>query len=111
MTEYIINKAGAKIFKDALNHEPLNIPVLMNEKATGVIHEVLSVGFVGQHREPIATVRKSEDEVVAYLLPEDLRGWVESTMLMVMEGISFLPGKVEFGKLDGVVYAEILEKE
>ncbi|MEC0342019.1 hypothetical protein [Bacillus sonorensis] len=47
MTDFIVNEAGAKIYKDIAKHEILKVPVLLDEKEKGVVHLVLSVGFRG----------------------------------------------------------------
>lgn len=108
MADFIVNKAGAKIYKDISKHAVLKVPVLLDEKAKGVIHNVLSVGILGSQREPIVTVKESNGEVVAYRLPYDLLGWVENMMGLKLQGIDMFPEKVEFGKLNNRVFAEIL---
>lgn len=110
MADFIVNKAGAKIYKDITKHEVMKIPVLMNDKAEGVVHHVLSVGMAGTltQREPIATIKNSNQEVVVYRLPEELQGWVEQSMDMSMQGIKPFPTDIEFGTLNGRTYAEML---
>ena len=108
MADFIVNKAGAKIYKDINNHEFLKVPVLLNEKAQGIVHNVLSVGILGGQREPIITVKKANGKVMAYRLPHELFGWVENTVGMKLQGIDMFPAEVEFGKLNDRVYAEIL---
>ncbi|WP_035424555.1 hypothetical protein [Bacillus sp. UNC438CL73TsuS30] len=107
MADYVVNKAGAKIFSDITKHKTLPIPTLLTQQAEGAVYEVLSVGMHGGTRTPIATVKEG-GKSVAYVLPEGLNGWVENTMLMSMQGIKLLPSKIEFGILDGRTYAEIL---
>lgn len=106
--DFVVNRAGAKIYMDVSKHEVLKIPVLMNDKTKGVVHEVLSVGVVGAQRALIATIKKSNKNVVAYRLPEELRGWAEHSMGMSAMGVKFFPTKVEFGILNGRTYAEVL---
>jgi hypothetical protein len=108
MADFIVNKAGAKIYKDISKHKVLKVPVLLDNNAKGVVHKVLSVGTLGLQREPIVTVKKSNGEVVAYRLPHSLTGWVEHSMGMKLQGINMLPAEVEFGERNGRVYAEIL---
>lgn len=108
MADFIVNKAGAKIYKDINRHEILKVPILLDEKAKGVVHHVLSAGFLGGEREPIVTIKESNGEVVAYRLPNDLFGWVENSMGMKLQGIDMFPANVEFGKLNNRVFAEIL---
>lgn len=108
MADFIVNKAGAKIYKDVSKHELLKVPVLLNSGAKGIVHNVLSVGIVGMQREPIATIEKSNGEVVAYRLPHALTGWVEHCMGMKLQGIDMFPSEFEFGELNGRVYAEML---
>ncbi|MGM0877853.1 MAG: hypothetical protein ACQEWV_24725 [Bacillota bacterium] len=108
MANFIVNKAGAKIYKDINKHEVLKVPVLLNKKAKGVVHHVLSVGILEGQREPIVTIKESNGKVVAYRLPYDLVGWVEKSMAMKLQGIDMFPAKVEFGKLNKRAFAEIL---
>lgn len=108
MADFIVNKAGAKIYKDLDKHVVLKVPVLLNEKEKGVVHNVLSVGILGSQRVPIVTVKDPNGKVRAYRLPHELVGWVENSMGMKLQGIEMFPAKVEFGKLKDRVYAEIL---
>jgi len=108
MADFIVNKTGAKIYKDINKHDVLKVPVLLDEKAQGIVHNVLSVGILGGQREPIVTVKESNGKVIAYRLPNELVGWVENSVGMKLQGIDMFPAKVEFGKLNGRVYAEIL---
>lgn len=108
MADFIVNKAGAKIYKDINKHEILKVPVLFDENAKGVVFNVLSVGMLGSQREPIVTIKEPNGEVVAYRLPYDLVGWVETFMGMKLQGIDMFPAKVEFGKLNNKVFAEIV---
>lgn len=108
MEKFTVNKAGAKIYNDINKHKVLEVPVLLDEKAEGVVHQVLSVGILGGQRDPIVTIKEANGEVVAYRLPYDLVGWVENSMGMKFQGIDLFPAKVEFGYLNNRVYAEIL---
>ncbi|WP_338754898.1 hypothetical protein [Bacillus sp. FJAT-52991] len=76
MANFTVNKAGAKIYSDISKHEFLKLPMLMNDKAKGAVYEVLSVGLLlGEQREPVATIKKSDQEIVVYRLPKDLQEW------------------------------------
>lgn len=108
MEDFVINKAGAKIYKDINKHEVLKVPVLVNENAQGIVHTVLSVGVLGGQREPIITVKESSEKVTAYRLPRDLTDWVQHWMGMTLQGIDMFPAEVEFGRLNDRIYAEIL---
>ncbi|KXY68784.1 hypothetical protein AT261_23625 [Bacillus cereus] len=108
MTNSVVNKAGAKIYSDINKHEMLELPVLVNNKSNGIIHEVLSVGLQGAQREPIVTIKKSNQEAIAYRLPKDLQGWVENAMFLTMQGMNPFPSRVEFGILDNRAFVEIL---
>jgi hypothetical protein len=108
MSDYILNKAGAKIFKDLKKHNFIEVPVLRNQEDQGAVHNVLSVGFLGLQREPIATVKEPNGTITAYRLPHELIGFVESLMETKLQGIDMFPSKVEFGKLNDRIYAEIL---
>lgn len=86
----------------------LELPVLVDNKANGIIHEVLSVGLLGEQREPMVTIKKSNQEVIAYRLPKDLQGWVENALFLTMQEMHPFPALVEFGILDNRVFVEIL---
>ena len=108
MSDYVLNNAGAKIFKDINKHEIIKVPVLANETDQGIIHNVLSVGFLGLQREPIVTVKEPNGKAMAYRLPHELIGFVENVMETKRRGVDMLPSRIEFGKLNDKVYAEIL---
>ncbi|GIO25080.1 hypothetical protein [Oceanobacillus sp. J11TS1] len=106
MGDYIVNQAGAKIYRDINKHQLLNIPVLQSDEEVGVVYEVLSVGSLGLNRDHIITVKK-QDQVVAYRLPNDLSGWAEHVQLFSYQGKKVFPSKVEFGNLNNENYAHI----
>lgn len=108
MSEFVINKAGAKIYSTVTKHDFLKLPVLKDEDEEGDIHEVLSIGLLGGQREPIITIKHPEQGAVAYRLPRDLQEWVEHSMGMKLQGFDLFPAKVEFGILDERVFAEII---
>jgi phosphoribosylcarboxyaminoimidazole (NCAIR) mutase len=45
-SEFVINKAGAKVYIDLSKHNELEIPILANEHESGKVYEVLSVGMM-----------------------------------------------------------------
>lgn len=108
-SDYILNKAGAKIYyRNASKHEKLPIPIINADNKSGNICEVLSVGTIpGLNGGKIATIKHEDDAVVAYLLPKELDSWVDDLMGYSVGGVKLLPGTVEFGNLDGRIYAEI----
>ncbi|MCE4092845.1 hypothetical protein LXM61_27255 [Priestia megaterium] len=108
MEDFIINKAGAKIYKDITRHKLLSLPVLKNNTEQGIVYEVLSTGVLGSQRTPIITVKEKNGEVVAYRLPDELRDWVEHSMGMKLSGFDVFPSEIEFGIIDNHAYAEIL---
>lgn len=108
MEDFIINKAGAKIYKDITKHKLLLLPILSSDTEQGIVYEVLSAGVLGSQRTPVITVKEKNGEVVAYRLPDDLRDWVEHSMGMKLSGFDIFPGKIEFGIVDNHTYAEIL---
>ncbi|MDE5054885.1 hypothetical protein NDK25_21970 [Niallia taxi] len=108
MSDFILNKAGAKIYKDIKKHEYIETPVLSDPSESGIIYNVLSVGFVGVQRSPIMTVEETDGKVNAYRLPDELGGWMEKTMNQSAMGVNVFPSKVEFGKLNNRVYAEMI---
>jgi hypothetical protein len=45
VSDYIVNKAGAKVYSDVNKHAVLKVPLLKKESENGVVHDVLSVGM------------------------------------------------------------------
>lgn len=103
--DFIINKAGAKVYRDLSKLSVLQIPTLSNEKQQGVLFDILSVGLMPPGI-PIVTV-KLEDRPIAFRLPQELSTWAQTSIGMALEGINVFPAKVEFGKLKNRYYAEI----
>lgn len=101
MPEFIINKAGAKVYSDVLKHEELPIE-------ESIIYHVLSVGIIGGQRTSIATIRQEDGSAVVYRLPYQLDDWAQSSMVMSLGGSNLFPSDVEFGMIDGRVYVDIL---
>lgn len=108
MTNFIVNKAGAKIYKDITKHEILTLPILKSDKEQGAIYEVLSVGVLGSQRTPVITVKEASGDSIAYRLPNELSDWVENMIGFKLQGFDALPSKVEFGIIDNIPYAEML---
>lgn len=106
MADFIMNKAGAKVYLDANKHELLEIPVLKNDGEKGVIYQVLSVGM-GRQGIPTVTIKNANKKAIVYRLPTELQGWVQSAMGMAMQGLNPFPTKVEFGKIDDTIYAHL----
>lgn len=106
MSDYIVNKAGAKIYSDVNKHAVLKVPALKKESENGVVHDVISVGMV-QNGIALITIKQNGD-AVAYRLPPELMQWAQSAVGMAMSGMKAFPAKVEFGILKGRCYAEIL---
>ncbi|MBT9285900.1 hypothetical protein ABRD05_16535 [Bacillus velezensis] len=103
---YIVNGAGAKVFSDINKNKKLDIPNLKDTSESGRVYTVLSVGFLDTH--PLATIEDEKGNPIARLLPRDLTPWVLSTIDLKKRGVNLLPEKVEFGKIDGVSYAEMM---
>lgn len=101
MSEFMVNKAGAKIYSDVSKHEELQI----KEPAT---YHVLSVGVVEGQRTSVATIKKEDGSVVVYRLPYQLDDWVQSSVVMAHGGFVLFPSDVEFGVIGERIYAEIL---
>lgn len=106
MTDFIINKAGAKVYLDTNKHELLEIPVLKNDAEKGITHHVLSVGM-GRQGIPTVTIKKSNKQALVYRLPMELQEWAQSATGMAMQGLNPFPTDVEFGKIDGITYAHL----
>lgn len=109
MNEFILNKVGAKIYKDINKHSILEIPTLDGGREKGAIYEVLSVGMFPSGN-PLITIKNDRNEVIAYKLPEELHGWCQSIINIAMTGVKIVPSRIEFGILNGKYYAEILQK-
>ncbi|TCI58560.1 hypothetical protein [Exiguobacterium sp. SH0S2] len=101
MSEFVVNKAGAKLYSDVSKHEELQI------KESKIYH-VLSVGVVGGQRTAIATIKEDDGSAVVYRLPYQLDDWVQSSVVMAHGGLDLFPSDVEFGVIDERIYAEIL---
>lgn len=101
MSEFTINKAGAKIYSDVSKHKELQIE-------DAVKYNVLSLGIVGSQRTAFATIKEKDGTVSAYRLPHQLDEWVQLSLMMSAQGVNSFPSEVEFGKIDGRIYAEIL---
>ncbi|WP_100489245.1 hypothetical protein [Sporolactobacillus pectinivorans] len=106
MDEFVVNQAGAKIYKDVSKHNFLEIPILKSTKDKGMIYRVLSVGLVNQ-KHVIITI-ETHGEVLAYRLSNNFKDWVENSMLLAQQDFNPFPADVEFGILDGRYYAEII---
>lgn len=106
MADFIVNKAGAKVYLDVNKHELLEIPVLKNDGEQGVIYHVLSVG-IGRQGIPTVTIKNSNKKALVYRLPMELQGWVQSSTGMAMQGINPFPSKVEFGEINDTIYAHL----
>jgi hypothetical protein len=106
VTDYFVNKAGAKIYNDVSKHPVLEIPVITNGNENGRCYKVLSIGMV---RTGIAMITIQIDKnAVAYRLPVELTEWAQTAIGMAMSGIKPLPTNIEFGVLRDRYYAEIL---
>ncbi len=108
MSEYITNKAGARVYKDIKKHSFLKIPELNNEKESGAVYEVFSVGNMGVNFDPVITIRGNDGSAVLCRLPTDLSDWVDYQKGIRLQGIEMFPARIEFGKLNNRIYAEIL---
>lgn len=104
--DFVINKAGAKVYKDLSKHNELEIPLLNSDAESGKVYEVLSIGIMPPG-VPIATV-KIGDLPVAFRLPSELVGWCQHSMGLAMQGVKIFPAKAEFGLLNGRYYAELV---
>lgn len=107
MSDFIVNKAGAKIYNDLGKHQELEVPGVKNETKNGKVYEVLSVGMTPS-RTALITVREGK-EAIAYKLPSGLNDWANHVIGMAMSGVKIFPEKVEFGILNGTHYAQILQ--
>jgi hypothetical protein len=104
--EFVINKAGAKVYKDLSKHNELEIPSLNSDAENGKVYDVLSIGIMPPG-VPIATI-KIGDLPVAFRLPSELVGWCKHSMGLAMQGVKIFPAEVEFGFLNGRYYAELV---
>lgn len=97
MSDFIVNKAGARIYNDVNKHALLEIPVIANENEKGICYKVLSIGMV-RTGIPIITIQKNES-AIAYKLPVELIEWAQTAIGMAMSGMKSLPANIEFGVL------------
>lgn len=109
MSGFRINAAGAKIYHDPNLHEMLEMKALSTPREKGSVYDVLSVGVSSSNLVPLVTIKEG-NEAVAYRLPAELSGWAFLALQLAEEGGKAFPAKVEFGMLDGQVYAEILQR-
>lgn len=104
--DYVINKQGAKVYKDVTKHSLLEIPAIHNTNESGVVHKVLSAGLMGS--TPTVTL-KIGDLPQVFRLPGDYVGWVQTVMGLSLSGYNPFPAEVEFGRhANGKHYAEVL---
>lgn len=54
------------------------------------------------------TIEEKDGTISAYRLPHQLDDWVQVSMMMSTQGLNVFPSEVEFGKINGRIYAEIL---
>lgn len=107
MTDFIVNKAGAKVYLDANKHELLEIPALKNDGERGVVHHVLSVG-IGRQGVPTITIKNPNNKALVYRLPMELQEWVQASIGMARQVPNLFPTNVEFGEIDNTIYAHLL---
>jgi hypothetical protein len=102
----------------------VRVPTLRNEAETGTIVVVAKVGFLLATEEECADAHISaepgpngkfilptamiQEVKVARLhrLPTGLTSWVLDAVALAHNGKNLFPSKVEFGKLNGRIYAE-----
>lgn len=109
MSKFLTNANGAKIYyNNPEKHALLDCPEIPNPQAVGKVYVVLSVGFLPQKRLPVVTIKEADGSAVAYRLPEGLGEWAEAVVHQAMLGLNPFPADVDFGVLEGRVYAEII---
>lgn len=100
--EYFVNKKGGKVYFDSKNQPRLDI-----KKDRRNIFNILSVGF-NRENKPLITI-KMDNDIVCYLLPDELINWVKECVSIAMLFGSAFPCEVEFGyREDGSIWVEIL---
>ena len=98
--EYIVNRKGAKVFKDESKQPILDL----SEGST--VKTVLSVGF-SKSKKPMATI-KEENGVICYILPDWYLSWCQTCVKTAMSGINLFPSEVKFTKQNNEYFADIL---
>lgn len=101
------------------------LPELQSAEESGAAYEVTQLGYYPAAREecmalgikadqpqgvayalPIAHMKLGQ-EIVLCKLPIELTSWVLRAILITQRGANPLPATIEFGKLDGRVFADI----
>lgn len=103
-----------------------DLPTLQSAEETGAIYEVVKLGYYPAAKEECLAIGIKADQPhsVAYALPFahikldqdtklcrlpiELTSWVLRALLITQRGANPLPAKIEFGVIDGRVFAEIL---
>jgi hypothetical protein len=108
--DFIVNKAGAKIYSDPLHHELLPMPVVVSPSDQKKQYRVLIAGF-GLGNIPLITVQE-ERGATAYRVPIELFSWVESLVELAHSNRNVLPRDAEFWLAkNGQAYVKILYKK
>lgn len=102
------------------------LPTLQSPEETGSIYEVVRFGYYPAAKDECLAIGLTADQPdsVAYALPYaemklgqelelcklpiKLTSWVLRALLITQRGANPLPANIEFGILDGQVFAEIL---
>lgn len=104
----------------------LEIPVIQSVEETGVVYEVTRLGYYPAAKEECIAIglKADQPDSVAYVLPfaciktdqgdqqcrlpMELTSWALRALLITQRGANPLPANIEFGIVDGRVFAEIL---
>lgn len=119
-------KEHVNSLEEWLNLTEIKIPQLKNRKDKGEVYKVFKVGFAlispddcakkgikaqrlqgGKSMLP-TTVVELETERRLCRLPLALTSWVFDTVAQAHSGMNPFPATVEFGTIDGRIFAEIL---
>lgn len=109
--ESFYNKQGAKVYLDPSRHAYLDIPSLSSETESGMVYNVLSVGFLRGASKPIPVITvRAGNLPILYRLPEWYADWVMQAQVLAHSGLNLFPCDVEFGYIsrENRYYAEML---
>lgn len=104
----------------------LDVPVIQSVEETGAIYEVVKLGYYPAAKEECVAIglKADQPQSVAYVLPFahvdfdgeikmcrlpiELTSWALRALLITQRGANPLPARIEFGKVNEQVFADIL---
>lgn len=105
--EYFINTRGAKIYRDWEKNPMMEFKEINDVKEKGYIHEVLSLGILGDMKEKKGIITIEENgQAKCYRMPEELFGCVlmgidGDRKEKITTGKAMFPCQMKFSLLNG----------